>query len=283
MYNNLETYFCDNVISPYLEYIGETQSGSFGRNNDLRKAVDCSHKLYHLREHLNPKPSCHTIIGLCPEYKILQDINNLSKHAAPSRDNPKISNLNQIIQLVIIARFEDEAGWYSDVDKVVKIIKDDGSELFLHDVLYSVISFWNDYLYNKGLITKKFKLKAPNPIGEFIQRSDCKKMEIEHIQGMPFIMHTQLKNWDYEKNVAVPVDLTDAQVKFTIRKPPVLTPHIQIKNEETGEILEIDIILAEEDSKKFNSFETDQERASFTESLEYVHKQIIDHWEKIKK
>jgi len=187
--------------------------------------------------------------------------------------------------LIIYTYFKDEEGEYWDVDKVVEITKDNGEKVFLHDVLHEVICFWDKYLYKKGLIAKEFKPKAPSPMGKLKMRTECKNMDIETIQGMALNVPIQFRQWSYKKNRSIPIDLTNSQVNFRVRKPKpaILTPHIQVRDKKNKKILEMDINLTEKDSKKFNSFKTDQERLSFTESLEYVQKQVREHLKELKK
>lgn len=280
MHDNIKTYYYENIIIPYYDYIEEKQERNFGRSNDIKKATDCALKLYHLPEHLSSKPSCNDIISQCPAYEILRDITNLSKHKTITKYVPLVSNASQISELVIMTTFEDEEGEYSDSDKVVQITKDDGTKMFLHDVLYEVICFWDKYLFDNGFIEKIYKPKAPTPIGKNKQRAECKRLDLEAVKGMDFKMATQMMKWDYEKNKAVSIDLTGATVQFNVYKPK-LTPQIQIANNKTGKISTLDIKLTDEDLIKFNLFETDRERLSFIEKLDYVQEQVANHFKKI--
>jgi len=260
MYNDFQTYYYENIIVPYYDYIDEKQKGNFGRSNDIKKAIDCASKLYHLREHLSLQLVDEDIVDLCPTYKTIQDITNISKHKTLTRGTPEISSANQISELIIITIFKDDKGEFSDSDKVVQIIKNNGTKLFLHDILYKVVCFWDKYLYNNGLINKESKPKAPTPIGKVKRRYECKNLDLTVVQKMNFKMSMQMMKWDYEKNKAIPIDLTGKTVEFKVYKPkkPKLTPNIQIKNKKTGEISSLDINLTEEDLEKFNSFETDE-------------------------
>lgn len=280
MYNDIKTQYYEDIIVPYYDYIQEKQKGNFGRSNDLKKAINCASKMYHLREHLPNNPSYNEILNLCPEYKIIQDVTNTSKHKILTRRNPNISNVAQISELIIIENFKDNKGDYSNSDKVVQVTKDDGTKLFLHDILYKMICFWDKYLYDNGFIDKQYNPKAPNQIGENKSREECKKLDLEVIEGMDFKMNTQMMKWNYEKGKAIPIDLTGTKVQFNVYKPK-LTPQIQRINNKTKEISTLDINLTSEDLVKFNLFKTDEERLSFIEKLDYVQEQVANHFKEL--
>ncbi len=282
MDDNFQNYYYENIIVPYYDYIEEKQEGSFGRSNDIKKAIVCASKLYHLREYLSPSPSCKAIVSLCSAYKIIQDVTNVSKHRVLTKGAPEVSNINQISELIVITTFEDEKGEFTDSDKVVQITKDNGITLFLHDILYNVICFWDKYLYDNKLINKEYKLKIPAPIGKVKQRSECKNVGIASVRGLGFKISWLMMKWDYAKNVAVPIDLTGAKMQFKVYKPK-LTPQINMVDNKTGEVSNLDILLNEEDLIKFNLFETDSERFFFVKELDYAKEQIIKHFKEIDK
>jgi len=52
---DLEIYYHDHVLTPYVEYETTSKGRCYGQRKDLRKAIEAASALFHFREHL-PAP-----------------------------------------------------------------------------------------------------------------------------------------------------------------------------------------------------------------------------------
>jgi hypothetical protein len=72
MFDDLASYFYENVVAAFNDYLNARNSGKAGRSRDIRAATIAVTALYHLREHL---PQSHsityaTICLKCPDYSL---------------------------------------------------------------------------------------------------------------------------------------------------------------------------------------------------------------------
>ncbi|MUK71503.1 hypothetical protein GNP76_19165 [Aliivibrio fischeri] len=281
MFDDFDIYFYEAVIEPYYDYIGRQNNNEYGRSLDLKLALISATSLFHLREHL-PK-SC--VISrtkfeqICPEYSLIADVVNASKHRKIDRNTPQLSHSKQIIERVVTTIYKDEQGEYSHNDKFVVIILNNGKEVYLHDLLYLTIKAWNSYLQSKGIICENYTISAPK-IKSHYSRIECNGLNLSLISGFPFNMEMQLLRYDYQKNKAVPVDLTGSEIKMKVYKP--ITFELSATDSDSGKSASSSVTLTTEDSRYFNNLDTDEERKGFLESLLYVKHEYIKLYSSLK-
>src|SRR5262245_11609619 len=98
MFDDLATYFFENVVRSFEEYLDIKNSGRVGRSRDIRAAVNAAAPLYHLREHLPPSLALShaSVSNHCPDYSLLGDIVNASKHFLLTRGSPQLATQRKL-------------------------------------------------------------------------------------------------------------------------------------------------------------------------------------------
>ena len=86
MFDDLTAYYHENVVASFIEYLDICNDGVAGRSRDLRAALAAASALFHLREHLPTGSLSRTDVErFCPDYALLGDVVNASKHKALHR------------------------------------------------------------------------------------------------------------------------------------------------------------------------------------------------------
>lgn len=90
MFDDIAAYYHEAVVAAFVEYRDTSKNGLAGRSRDLRGALAAASALFHLREHL-PSPialSRAAVERLCPDYALLGDVVNASKHKSLLNNTP---------------------------------------------------------------------------------------------------------------------------------------------------------------------------------------------------
>lgn len=259
MYGDIENYFYKKIVPEFIDYLEFRENNIFANNNDTRIGLICANGLYHLREHLpeSIKKSRNFFVGKCVDYSLLGDIVNVSKHKTINRNQPQITDLDNIQELLFITTYKDEKGEYQKIAKEVEINLDNGEKRLLSSILTNCINMWLDYLNANQIIEQKnyfvdsYK-KAERPKDE--------NFEMGGIQGLMFSkFKIQLRKYNYEKKVVEPIDITGADVKFRIYLPKD-TKHYNIRIDlpNSNEKIDFEVILTDaevEDLEKLDNEE----------------------------
>ncbi|MGR5282204.1 hypothetical protein [Photobacterium damselae] len=273
MFDDFETYYYEAILEPYYKYIGRKGLNSYGRSVDIKLAIASASSLFHLREHLPEELRISRIKfqKLCPEYALIGDVVNASKHKKIERNSPQITNSNQISERVVITIYADDKGNYSHQDKLVVISLNDGNTVYLHELLYRTLKAWNCYLFQAGILTKTYEILEPIS-KPYYTRDECEGLDISLVSGLPFKMEMQVLKYNYEEKKALPLDLTDSDIQMTIYKP--VEVEISATNESSGEMLSTMVRLTSEDSKVFKGMNSYEEKQKFVSSLDYVKEEF---------
>jgi len=272
MFDDLATYFYENVVTPFKEYLDEKKSCKVGRSRDLKLALMTASALYHLREHLPPanRLSWTKVTAECADYALLGDVVNASKHRVLTKGTPLITNATQIFEQTVVTEYQDEIGQYRYIDKIVVIELSDGSQRNLLDVMANVMNFWQYYLHSIGIIaeTRNYSFPPHEPKS----RAECEenRLDLEIVQGLPFKDILCLKRFNYEKNVVEPIDLTGCKVSGSIYELPKQEFVLNITNNITGEEISKTVSLSMEESNIIASLATEDEKQDYLYSLPSV-------------
>ena len=108
MFDDLAAYFHENVITTYKEYLNVRDVQTAGGSNDVRSGIIAASALYHFREHLPSfyKKKRIDVVNSCPDYALLGDVVNASKHKILTRGTPQLANANSIEEIVLITLFK---------------------------------------------------------------------------------------------------------------------------------------------------------------------------------
>ncbi len=212
MFDDLAAYFHENIVESYTSYVDVRVNQSYGRSKDMRAAVVAATALYHLREHI-PSPNRKTrkeIVAACPDYDILGDVVNAAKHRELNQGQPKLTSAEDIYEVTVIIQYEDAEGLYSDVQKVVLVKLNDGTERDLLECLTNVMNYWGNEFVLMG-VTKSYKPfdVPPMPGESFIPRDAAvRNINTEIIQGVRFKQTLKLLKFDAASGKSEPIDLT---------------------------------------------------------------------------
>jgi len=280
MFDDLAAFFYENVVAAFTDYSTIKRDDPYGQSKDLRAAIIAATALYHLREHVPARyrKSRSEIAKLCPDYDLLGDVVNAAKHDHLTQGEPQINSAEDIYEMTVVTRYEDQDGEYSDAQKMVMVKLNDGSERDLFEVLTSVINFWGHELARLGVIKGFNSFTVPEaPGSRFIQRADAKKrLDTQILRGLRFKHQMKLQKYDTNKGASAPIDLTGAKLHYRIYKPSY-SLDVMLKNQ-NGEELKATFDLTEEESLKWHGLDTEEQRR---ESLNILTEQRKEHLQKL--
>lgn len=281
MFDDLKVYFYENVIDTYQKYVKIRYSNKFGKSNDLKAALNIASVLYHLREHLpiEKRKTYAALVSLCPDYEIIKDIVNLSKHKNIQNYTPKISNIENVKEVFIYTAYQDNNGEYWHTSKSVFAKVDDGTEKDLFEVITNVMNMWLIEFESMGIIghIKPFQLNK----NRIPSRSQCGKMNITIIQGLRIKLEGRFQRYNSETGFYEPIDMSGKQLDFNIHKNEY-TIELKITDPKNGEVKSIDIVVDDMQLKKLQrSKSTDKKIEYFLKLAKEQGK--IDNYSKSKK
>jgi len=270
MFENTRKYLVEYVLPSYQEFLEHRSNSEWGENQLLRKGIDTATAFFHLREQIPPakRPTKTALKAQYPDYGLIADIANAAKHHEITNDNPRISNALQIYEAMIITRFEDEQGQFYSHQLEVFVKLDDGTELKLVRILYSVMCMWRDVLQALGIIN--LNAIEPLTIDQPITRDEAsrRRANMRITRGEEYKWHFRMMVYDYKKNFAVPMDLAGMNFQFRILKLPERVPMcIHISNSNTEVDVDFDIPLSEEQASQYVSLEDDDQKMAFLKEI----------------
>jgi hypothetical protein len=265
VFDDLAAYFHENVVSSYVAYVDVRNNKPFGISKDLRSAITAATALFHLREHVPApyKKSRSAIAKVCPDYNILGDVVNASKHRKLDRGKPQVKTAEDVFETTVTTEYEDENGPYFDTRKLVMVRLNDGSEHDLMDALTNVINYWGNELTQNGILKsfEPFPL-PPHPGERFLSRTEAKaQQDLEAIQGVRFRLNFKLLKFDQALGQAEPIDLAGSELRFRIYEPSL---NVQLEHSVSGKKYSFTLKLNKDEAMEWHSLKTDEERQRFT-------------------
>ncbi|MFQ6758554.1 MAG: hypothetical protein D9V46_04695 [Deltaproteobacteria bacterium] len=280
MFDDLTTYYHENVVSTYMDYRDIKRSGTAGRSRDIRNAIIAASALFHLREHL-PRPNQPTRAAtekLCPEYGLLGDIVNAAKHKSISRNTPHgtplLADATQIDERIVLTEYLDEKGPYRFAEKTVIAKLSDGSERDLFEILTVVMNYWENFLYSLGILPSlrifpNDSNKHPRTRKEWEEN----RLDFEIVKGHRFHQSMRLQRFNYQTETIEPIDLTGSQVKFNIYKP-AYEINLSLTHDASGKEFKKTITLSDDESETVAHCKTDEDRQAYINSLPCAHEAL---------
>lgn len=278
MFDDIAALFQDNVVDSFTDYLESRRIGKAGRSRDLRSAISAATALYHFREHL---PSTYSktwadIVRQCPDYSLLGDVVNASKHREITRGNPQIDSAEQIEERLIITEYQDEQGMYRHIDKQVILKLTSGIERDLLDVLINVMNFWQVELAALGLIPTRASYAMPlDPQPR--SRAECNHglLDLDAVAGVRFKQSFCLQKYNSDTGQVEPVNLTGSTFEFRVYKRRY-NVDISWKDDRTGQVLNRTISLSEEERQQFMRQQLDHDKQQYLTSLPQAQEAIRD-------
>lgn len=270
MFDDFHAYFHENTLRTYLEYRDIKNRLISGRSNDLRSSLFAATSAYHLREHLpaNIALSRKNVVAQCPEFDLLGNIVDASKHSKLTRNKPSISSATQIDEAVVSTEYVDDLGTFRCIEKQVLVKLDDGTERDIFEIITVVVNFWICYLHSVGVLEhrKAFDIQDANRPRSRSESSDG-RLDLEMQAGVRFHQSFRMLRYNYEKMTREPIDLTGYKVEAKIYRPPTYDFVLSLTHNETGRIFSRTVVLTDAESRELEICKTDSERRQFLEGL----------------
>ena len=170
MFNNIKKYFLEGPLQEYKAFKKAYKSKTYGLSNDIRHAIDCASSFYHFYEHLYLKVDIlqsqydsknnylKYILGEFPQFQVVRDITDCSKHHKLTRSDALIRNADQIKEFQILTQYEDEKGQYYVASKGITAKLENGIEIDLYKLLTVTRYFWLNELFELKILPTKPKV-----------------------------------------------------------------------------------------------------------------------------
>lgn len=272
MFDDLVAYYHENVVASYVEYRDVCSNGVAGRSRDLRYALAAASALFHLREHLSDAPlSRADVERLCPDYALLGDVVNASKHKTINGSTPHgaplVTTAESLVERTALIEYEDDAGVYRFAQKMVMARLSDGSERNLLEILTTVINFWEEHMRAAGVLSEARTFTHDSRI-RYRSRAECdgNQLNFEVVQGQRFHQNMQLLRFDRTTGRAAPVDLTGHTVTGRIYQPKYDVT-VSLTHDASGKVYTTEISLTEEQSHALSRMSSNEERQAFVNNL----------------
>jgi hypothetical protein len=151
----------------------------------------------------------------CPDFKLLRDVVNLSKHSKITKYKPKISDVNNIYEQIIYTCYEDKKGKYWNVEKSVFVKPDDGSERDLLEIITNVMNMWLIEFEQIGIIEHVKPFVTSDT--KILPRSRSSIRLAQYVTaGLPFKQRGKVQRYNYEKGIIEPYDLTNQRIDIPL-------------------------------------------------------------------
>lgn len=273
MFDDLATYYHEDVVSAFLAYRDVSNNGVSGRSRDLRQALTAATALFHLRQHLpsGGQLSRADVERLCPDYALLGDVVNVAKHGRLNSRTPHgaplVTNAENLDEVLIIIEYTDDAGPYRFVQKSVIVKLDNGSERDLLEVLTNVINFWERHMARLDVIVaaRTFQYNHdPRPR----TRAECEaiRTDFEGVQGLRFRQRMRLLRFDNKTGKATPIDLTGATISARIYRPR-FDIDLTLSQKVSGKEFKTTLTLSEDESAEVSRMSDGAEIEAFIVGL----------------
>lgn len=221
MFDGIVNTFVEGVVADFDAYEKQRANKESGESVDLRLAMQSCSSLYHFREHLKAQLSIDEYITI-PAYIMIRDCSNIYKHGKidnPGKPPAMITTPDQIEECVINTEYQDEKGSYRVAEKEI-LLKHNGKTYILYDLMAEVMIMWwrkmisLNYFQNipATLIKKKELPKREN-------EGESALLNFTIRQGSRFKQTLRLMKYNYDKQIAEPVDLTNYSAVMNSYKP----------------------------------------------------------------
>lgn len=267
MDSDLKTFFYENVILPYKNYLKIKANSISGENIDRTVGLQAATALYHFREHLplDKRQSHASLMHKCRDYDLLGDIVNLSKHSGSNKSSKsKILSLDNIVEIVISTEYQDKEGVYTDIEKDVLLQLEDGSNRYLSEILSNVYQMWTSFFSEQLNITFKPLVKVKKGLPKRSRKSN--KLDLKMVNGNESKKCFKFYKYNYEKEIAEPIDLKDKDIQLNVYVPQY-SIHLSIPNPKTGEIKSWEVKVDDKQKVKIERLKTREEKFIFFSKL----------------
>jgi hypothetical protein len=219
------------------------------------------------------------VVADCTDYQLVADVTNATKHRVLNRDTsegpPIVRAAEDVEEVTVITRYEDEQGEYADARTLVMVKCSDGVRRNLDTALTNVLNFWGEELKRLGVVDYTQRPVPEPPGSRFVPRSEARPLNFEILQGLRWRQKFQLLKFDFSKGCSAPVDLSDVvKLEMKIYKPRYV---VDIVGNLPGfaEPIKCSTELSEEQSFAVAALKTDAEREAYKNRLLVERQQEI--------
>jgi hypothetical protein len=269
MFDDLNAYFQENVWESYTKFVESKKSRSAGKSRDLRLAINAATALYHLREHIpqHQRKSRAKLAKICPDFNLLGDVVNASKHGYLTEGNPQVVSAEDIFEVRTSTMYQDEQGEYWHGEKSVFIKLKDGTERDLYEILTNVLNMWLKELYHLRVISHVEPIEIKDEgIPPRLTENGAAPLDLEIIRGVRFTHRMRLQKYNYETGKVEPMDLSGGEVRLRFFKPPSEL-QVVLRNKRTDEEISRTIPLSEEQGLVYLKLKSDEQRQAFANTI----------------
>lgn len=224
MFENTRDHFFQNVLPAYKGFFEARFKNEFGVNDLVRHATVAATALYHMREHFDPELETTALVGACPDYALVRDICDASKHNELDRKSAAVSKASQIFEIAAVTEYRDERGEYrcSQVEALVRL--NNSAERKLAEILYNVMGMWCERLRTLGIISTMPDPKVPEPplVEAHVPRdvAEKKSLPMRINQGEEWRSQLRIQRFNYERLAPEAVVFPPGtKMEFRIYKP----------------------------------------------------------------
>jgi len=272
MFDDIAAYYHENVVASFVAYRDISKDGVAGRSRDLREALVAATALFHLREHLPVgAPSRGEVERLCPDYALLGDVVNATKHKSLTGNTPHgaplVTDATNLAEQLVFIEYEDAAGTYRYVQKTVVVKLSDGTERNLLEVLTNVINFWEQHMVSLSVLPAVRTFAYDEDI-RARTRAECEanRLDFQLVQGQRFHQSMRLLRFNNNTGKAEPIDLTGSKLNFRIYRPK-FDVDISLTHDASGKEFKKTITLTEDESAELSRLSNDAERQAYVNGL----------------
>lgn len=254
MFGNIPQYFSEKVIPDFIAYVKQRKNNKSGFSKDVSTGINSAISLYHFREHLKNfsdewDKSYNDLLEICPNYSLLGEVVNASKHAIRNKPDRKLTNAENIFEEIIITIYEDKKGEFNHVQKEVIIKLDSGEEIILFNILTEVINMWIDELQHIGLFHSLSKF---NITPKRLPRRSKNSGKLDLITTKQFYgRRFRIQKYNYKTKMVEPPEHPLSEVKMNIYKK-IYPVTLNIKPNDGSKEIELNVDLSEKQIKKIN-------------------------------
>ena len=244
MFDDIHAYFHENVLAAYSKYVRIKSSTQSKPRELLRATVGVASTLYHLREHMPDrfKKSRNELLQREPNYGLIGDIANVSKHRTIDRNDPRITKAENIFEAVVITEYQDDQGPYNHVAKSTFATLNDGTAVDLHIIIVSVLNMWLEEFEQAGIVdnVKSFPIYHER----LPQRGESSSPNVSSIAGVRISQTFKFQKYNYTTDTIDAVDFTDRKVEgFIYQRQYNVTLKVMPKPGSDAAELNVDLIL----------------------------------------
>jgi hypothetical protein len=272
VFDDLASIFHKNLLLSYQEYTTHRDRITPGLDGHLRSALNLATALFHFREHLPPN---HQITRTqveqdCPDYQLVADVANASKHGTLTHRTPLVLSATDIQEMAVVVRYADQDGEYADARTVVQVRCSDGSTRNLDTALTSVLNYWGGKLKDWGILDFTPRMPREPPGVSHVRREDATPLNFEIDRGWAWRQKIQFLQFDAAKGRAEPINLSGSKLVFSAYTPKYEAA-LEVKHPVTGEPIQVDMPLSEEEHSRLHTLGDTPEGQSYLKSLVQSH------------